>query len=414
MGFFYKVFLSHTIGASGLGLYQLIFPIFTLCLAISTSGIQTSITRYVAMEQAKGRSGRIYLAHGLLVSTSLSLILMLFIRGCAPWLAGNILMEPKTSKLLVVMSYCLIPASVHACINGYYFGKKSPAIPSLCQITEQVARVGGTYLIYQVLLEKELPLMAIHAVWGLLISEFMGLLLSSTAFILHNMDPSMKHTKVLLQKPSLYPLIATAVPLTLNHVLMTLSGSLEHLLIPKQLISFGYNSQEALSHFGILSGMAMSMIMAPAVLTGSLSVLLLPRISEAQARGDRTLIIDTIKGAVSCGITLGSLCTFLFLFSADWIGTTLFDNSLAGFYIQILSVLCPFLYSCGVLNSILSGLGHTGWALTCNLFGCFIRIIGIWFFMPAFGMYAYIIALVISYILTMAGLIYVVYIKTRT
>lgn len=33
IGFFYKIFLSRTIGAEGLGIYQLIFPVMALCFS---------------------------------------------------------------------------------------------------------------------------------------------------------------------------------------------------------------------------------------------------------------------------------------------------------------------------------------------------------------------------------------------
>ena len=33
MGFFYRIFLSHTIGAEGVGIYQLIFPVYALCFS---------------------------------------------------------------------------------------------------------------------------------------------------------------------------------------------------------------------------------------------------------------------------------------------------------------------------------------------------------------------------------------------
>jgi stage V sporulation protein B len=210
---------------------------------------------------------------------------------------------------------------------------------------EQLFRVGGTYVMYLVLNQQGLPLLPIHAVWGLVISECAGLLISLTAFLWQtgsNLKSDSKYkfsnmfTKLSLP---LYALITMALPLTLNHLLLTLTHSMENLLIPQQLVSFGYTSEEALSHFGILSGMAMSVIMAPTALTGSLSVLLLPRISEAKTTGDTHLISETIKGAAGCGITLGSLCTFLFLFGADWIGAVLFDTPVAGFYIQILSIL---------------------------------------------------------------------------
>ena len=416
IGFFYKVFLSHLIGANGLGLYQLIFPIFMLCMAISTSGIQTSISRFVAIEKANGRSGRIYLALGLIISGSLSLILMLLIHVFAPWLAENILMEPRAQNLLEIMSYSLIPSCTHACFNGYYYGKKDSVIPSICQIMEQVFRVGGTYIMYLVLDQQGLPLQPIHAVWGLVFSEVAGLMVSLTAFLWQSASKNalpMGLSRKEIQGLPLYPFIAMALPLTLNRLLLTLTHSLENLMIPQQLVSFGYTSEEALSHFGILSGMAMAVIMAPTALTGSLSVLLLPRISEAKTTGDTDLISDTIKGAAGCGITLGSLCTFLFLFSADWIGSVLFDTPIAGFYIQILSILCPFFYTSGLLNSIVVGLGHAGLGLLCNLSGCLVRIIGIWFFMPSYGMYAYIIALIVSFVLTTAELLWVVAVKCR-
>ena len=35
MGFFYRIFLSHTIGAQGVGIYQLTLPVHAIVLAAS-------------------------------------------------------------------------------------------------------------------------------------------------------------------------------------------------------------------------------------------------------------------------------------------------------------------------------------------------------------------------------------------
>ena len=35
IGFYYKIFLSRRIGAEGLGIYQLIFPVFALIISVS-------------------------------------------------------------------------------------------------------------------------------------------------------------------------------------------------------------------------------------------------------------------------------------------------------------------------------------------------------------------------------------------
>lgn len=45
MGFFYRIFLSHTFGEEGVGLYQLIFPVYSLCFALTAAGLETAISR---------------------------------------------------------------------------------------------------------------------------------------------------------------------------------------------------------------------------------------------------------------------------------------------------------------------------------------------------------------------------------
>ncbi len=414
LGFFYRIFLSRIIGASGLGLYQLIFPVFTLCLAVSASGIQTAISHYVASEKASHR----YLGVGVLLSVVLSGVLAVFVYFLAPWIASDVLKETRTTELLQLMSYSLVPAAIHACFNGYYYGKKNSIPPAICQIVEQLARVFGTLIIYQVLQEQGRPFEPIHAVLGLVISELAGLLVNVTAYMfsgdVHKNDSksamSFNPSSIAIHKlvPPLKALGIMAIPLTLNHVLMTLSHSLENLLLPQQLVAFGYSSDEALSHFGILTGMALSVIFFPSAITNSLSVLLLPRISETKSRGDICAVLDTIKGALCCGITLGSLCTFIFLLSADWFGTYIFDNTLAGFYIRTLSILCPFMYTSGLLSSIVNGLGYASLTLACNLSGCAIRILAIWFLVPLYGMYAYIISMIVAAVLVTVELVVVV------
>ena len=48
MGFFYRIFMSHSFGEEGVGLYQLIFPVYALCYSLTTAGIETAISRTVA------------------------------------------------------------------------------------------------------------------------------------------------------------------------------------------------------------------------------------------------------------------------------------------------------------------------------------------------------------------------------
>lgn len=68
LGFVYRIYMSNLIGAEGMGLYQLIFPIYLLAWTISSSGISLSVSKYVAQENAKeyGNSARILKASVIL------------------------------------------------------------------------------------------------------------------------------------------------------------------------------------------------------------------------------------------------------------------------------------------------------------------------------------------------------------
>ena len=55
LGFFYRIFLSRTIGAEGLGLYNMVHPIYGICFALCAGSIQTAISRFVAANVSKGK-----------------------------------------------------------------------------------------------------------------------------------------------------------------------------------------------------------------------------------------------------------------------------------------------------------------------------------------------------------------------
>ena len=128
-----------------------------------------------------------------------------------------------------------------------------------------------------------------HAVWGLVIGEVGATLFCLTAML--TSQPARQTAKrhaVTRYLPALRHLagyyknlLSLAIPLTANRLLGSIFTSLESLLIPLSLRAFGYTASDALSVYGILTGMVFSTIMFPAVLSNSLSVMLLPAISNA-------------------------------------------------------------------------------------------------------------------------------------
>ena len=404
IGFFYRIFLSRTIGAEALGIYQLIGPVFSLCFALTASSIQTSISKFVgdAIGGCKDslcgeKKARAFLLLGLVLSCGLSALTGIFMYFNADWIATRFLGEARCAPLLVLLTYSLLPCCIHACINGYYYGKKNAFVPSLCQLIEQIARVGSVWIIFQVTTEKGIPLTAFHAVCGLVIGECFGLLVSMSALLREKRLPRGSYsTDSVCNRTMTHAFLAMVIPLTINRLAVAFSTSLENLLIPQKLQLYGYSQAEALSVYGILSGMTLSIILFPCVLTNSLSVLLLPAISEAKGRANENQIRRTTKEAIRLGLLLGFAFTILFLFTGDMIGNKLFHNALAGRFICRLAWLCPLMYVSSLLSSILHGLGRPKQVLFVNLLACLIRIGMIWFLVPDYGIGAYLWGLLLS------------------
>ncbi len=384
IGFFYRIFLSHTIGAEGIGIYQLIFPLLALCSSFTTAGIQTAISKFVAeVSDDKNESRRrCYLAAGLLLSLSLSFLCAFYLYTQADFLAYHVIHEYRTAPLLRILAYSLPFGAIHSCISGYYYGLKKAMIPSVSQLIEQIVRVASVYVIYRIQMQEQIPVTPAIAVWGIVCGEISSALFSAAAVHFSKL-------RLCDFKNALPKIGRLSVPLTGNRVVLNLFTSIEAILIPLKLKEAGLSTSAALSMFGVLTGMALPLILFPTSITNSLAVMLLPAVSEASAHGER----DRIKKAVSKSITycmlFGFACTAFFFFGGNFLGMWLFQNEMSGNFIMQLGFICPFLYLTSTLAAILNGLGRTVQTFCYNLVSICIRLLFALFAIPAFGIKGY-------------------------
>lgn len=160
---------------------------------------------------------------------------------------------------------------------------------------------------------------------------------------------------------------------------------MEVVLIPLRLRFFGYSLSEAYSHYGILTGMALPLVLFPSAVTGAVSMLLIPEISEADTLNDRQAILRTARSTVAGCLYLGIFCTGGFFLFGKELGLSFFrvrrPEAISGFWVG--SVL--FIYLGTTLSSILNSLGKTTAVFFQNLLGILIRILFVWFGIPRFG-----------------------------
>lgn len=390
LGFFYRIFLSRTIGAEGLGIYNMVHPVFGICFSLCAGSLQTALSQYAAANLKKGRNA-FYSA--LAASLSLSLLLAFLVCRFDEPIASRLLLEPRCAPYLPVIALSVPFAALHACINGYYYGMQQSRIPAFSQVAEQVIRMGAVFLMAGVWLDSGREITVSLAVYGHLIGEMASA--AFTVFCLGFFPPAgtegnkIRKAIPLSFRETAAPLMALALPLMGNRLILNVLGSAEAIWIPNKLMSSGLTNSEALSIYGVLTSMALPFILFPSAITNSMAVLLLPTVAQAQADGNEGRISSMISMSLRYSCYMGVLCIGIFTLFGNQLGVGVFHDQNAGTFITILSWLCPFMYLATTMGSILNGLGKTSVTFFQNVWAMVIRLAFVLFAIPRFGIQGY-------------------------
>lgn len=437
IGFFFRIFLSHTIGAEGIGIYQLIFPVQLICYSLCTSGFELAISKLVATKSTsqttcKETAGLSILKCGLILSAIISIIISVIVYKNHSLIANRFLFERRCEKLIMWLSLSIPLASIHSCICGYYLGLKKASVPAWSQFIEQCMRVLSIFLIVQILEEQGQPVTPEIAVIGSFIGEIFSVLFTifSVSGHEHCKEPTSARDVFQYTKP----IIFLATPVTLNRLMLSVMQSIQSILIPFCLMESGLSSSKALSLYGICLGMVIPLIMFPSSLIHSISMMLLPTIAEASSEhslaaqdfnhpsskeqlteNQYNSLHRTSLYTTRFSIFFGVYCTVLFVTFGKELGNLLFHNAQAGTYICILGFLCPFLYTTSTLASILNGLGKTSTTFAFSMISTFIQLACTILLIPQIGIVGYLLGMLLSSIINTILHFYMVqkYLDTR-
>ena len=401
LGFFYRIFLADRLGAQVLGSYQLIFPVFIICATIYGAGIQTAISQLTATHvgssgKDSANAGKCILVPGIVLSLILSTGLLLAIQWFSVPIATYLLLAPECAPYLKILSVLFPFCGVGSCINGYYYGIQDAKVPAATQVIEQISRLAFVFVMLAAFPGTPEQNCRI-AVWGMVIGEVVSALYTMGKYY-HSAAPhhlekehKKKETSARISYTTyLKPLLILSLTLTGTKLIIALLHSAESIFIPASLRQFGCSPEEALSLYGILSGMVMPFILFPSSITNAIALMLLPAVADSQSSGSSDKIRRYFSISTKYSLLLGFLCTAFFLVTGDYLGNTFFHNETAGQFLRLLSWLCPFLYLSTTLTSIINGLGKTKetFLITCISQG--IKLFCLIILVPRFGVMAYI------------------------
>lgn len=405
IGFFYRIFMAKTIGAEGMGLYQLITPIYLLVWSVSASGLSTTMSKLTAQEKARGYMGNVKrILHLSIIGTIIiSLIFSVTLYRFSEIIALVIVKDSRTALSLRIISLCFPFMSAGSILRGYYLGLQNTSISAISQVLEQCVRMVVIYLLAGLLIPKGLEYACSAAVWGMAIGEVISFLYVLIYYIFKR---KMYASSILSYKGALSIILSMAIPLTLNRMAGSLFSTAENILLPQQLQVYGLTQGESISLLGRLTGMAMPLITFPSSLLTALATATMPAISESYALKKHNRIKSTLHQSLTFTAIISAFTTGIFIAFPTELGILIYSQRQIGDMLKILAILCPFMYTQVTMSAVLNGLGEQLFIFKIGLLSSTINLCAICFAVPFFGINGFIYPWILNSIIVTFVTIY--------
>lgn len=391
-GFIFRIFLSRTIGAEALGVYQVAFSVFGVLLTVVSSGLPFIISRITAKYNIKKER----IKKGKLVSSSLILALSVSVVLCLIVLVfknlfANVFTDRNCIEILIALLPALIFSSVYSVFRGALWGDNNYFALCISELYEQILRI----FICVLVLGTTMSVIdnALSVAWSLTVACLFSAIFVLLLYFFYGgslSKPGKVYKKV----------IKESAPITGVRIAGSLLQPLIALIIPMRLVAIGYTSTQAMALFGVAVGMTFPLLYIPGMLVGSLSTALVPDISSALSEGKDKYIEGRVRSSVMFTMFISSFFVPLFMGVGDVIGSFLFGNILSGTLLQVAAWVMIPMGLTNITSSILNSLGMEIKSCINYFFGAIALFLSIWFLPEILGINAFAVGMGISSIIT--------------
>ena len=402
IGMVFRVWLAGSIGAEGIGLYQVIFSVYLLAATFATSGISTAVTRLVTERLAIGdKRGARRILHissilTLVIAAFTSLIIITLANPISKYLIGDM----RAALSLKILCLGLPFMGVCSCLRGYFLARRSTLPPSLCQIGEQLVRMGVIVFLIGKFAHLGLAYTSAAVLAGDSVAEGASCLLNWIFYKFDFKKLRQRSAISLKKRAALSEIFRISLPISAGRYLHTALRTAENLITPSCLTKYSGTKASALEQFGMIKGMAIPILLFPASLLSAVSTLLIPEITQSVAEKNNRSVQNAVEKVFSVTTVTSFLIAGIFFTVANQLGEAVYGSSSVGWLIKALAPLVPFMYLDLIADGILKGLDEQKFLFKSNVTDSFVRIILVFVLVPRFGMTGFLGVMLFSNLFT--------------
>lgn len=395
IGMVFNLYISNKIGSEAVGVFSLVMSVYLFAVTLATSGLSLACTCIVSEQFSKEKffdalkAVKSCFIFSLFMGLGSSFLVLLF----SNIISQNWLKSMVTPTPLYLISIGLPFISISSVINGYFSAVRKGYKSAFSQVFELLIKIVVTILLLNFYTDKSVEGICICLILADVISEICSCCL---LLILYKIDKVKYCKRSISQITFKKKILKITFPVSITSYIRSGLSTLKQFIIPSRLILFGLPYSIALSEYGKINGMTMSILLFPNVFITSFSGLLIPEFASLLAKQYKKRILEICK-KVFFATSIFSICISIifFLFSNE-ISILVFENLECAKYIRILSPLILFMYPDNILDRMLKGLDKQFNVMICNILDLALTICILYFLLPTLGIMGYLLSIIIS------------------
>ena len=273
LGALYRIPLTNLLGGEGMGVYQMVYPLYCLLLTLSATGIPAGLARIVSRRAAQGQDTRGVLRSSLALFCAVGAAGSLIMFFAAPLFAA-VQGEPAAAPAYRALAPSVLLVSAISCVRGWFQGKSNFLPTALSEVLEQLVKVGLGLLFASLFPSRAVPL----ALLAVTLSE-----LVACAWLLSLAGGGRKPLYTdRASRPRAKQLLRVTLPVAVAAGALPLSNILESVLI---LRFVGRYAANATALYGLYAGGAAALMNLPVSVCYGIAAAIVPAVSAMQAAG---------------------------------------------------------------------------------------------------------------------------------
>lgn len=398
IGAAYRLPLTNLLGAEGIGGYQLVFPVYALALALTSSAMPVLLARQIVKDAAFGYA-----------VFRRSLVLMVVLGG-----AGTLAMAALAYPLALAQGYpslatgylviapAVLAVALSSAFRGWFSANLHVGVLSGAALAGQVVKLSGLALAAW-LAPRGTVYAVLGALAGVTLAEMATLAWCVAAYFVRGYRLGAPTVAVPMR-----PILQSAVPITACNLVMPVVAGIDSLLLVNLAVWSGAQRGAAVAQYGLLTGAVGTVTTLPVVLTLAFVTLIVPVVSRAVAARNvgavRRSSLETVEMvlalALPCGVGLALLAPDVVRLLYPRLGEA--EQAYAATLLRVAAAGVPVIALQQVFNALLQAVERSVTGAKQMAVGGAVKLVGNLALVPLWGMLGAAVASLLCYGMVLA------------